>query len=74
MPVRDVQSNAQNIATETTAATLAKETGGNLDTIAGATASVDTKLPADPAREGGNLTASAVNLSADVDMTGVEVH
>lgn len=52
MPVRDVQSNAQNIATETTAATLAKETGETL---------------------GANLTASAANLSADVDMTGIEV-
>lgn len=30
MPIRDVQSNAQNIATETTAATLAKEVGVNV--------------------------------------------
>lgn len=63
MPVRDVQSNAQNIATETTAATLAKETGGNLDTIAGATSSTDTKMPADPAREGGNLATVATALT-----------
>ena len=62
----------KDFATETTlaaisaaVATAANQTTGNasLATIAGDTTSMDGKMPADPAREGGNLATAVTHLS-----------